>query len=69
MFRYLKDRKVLKEKNEKETQKKLAIRHALGLDDPACPPGHVLLPEPERLDHLAKIKKGNFTTLNCNNYK
>ncbi|XP_003243361.1 uncharacterized protein LOC100573150 [Acyrthosiphon pisum] len=55
--KYLKDRKALKEKNEKEVQKKLAIRRALGLDDPACPPGHVLLPEPERLEHLAKIKK------------
>ncbi|XP_025419543.1 uncharacterized protein LOC112689883 isoform X2 [Sipha flava] len=55
--KYLKDRKVLKEKNEKETQKKLAIRRELGLDDPACPPGHLLLPEPERLEHLSKIKK------------
>lgn len=55
--KYLKDRKALKEKNEKETQKKLAIRRELGIDDPACPPGHVLLPETERLDHLAKIRK------------
>lgn len=54
----MKDRKVLKEKNENETQKKLAIRRELGLDDPACPPGHILLPEPERLEHLSKIKKG-----------
>lgn len=57
--RYLKNRKALKEKNEKETQKKLAIRHELGLDDPGCPPGHILLPELERLEHLAKIKNGN----------
>lgn len=63
-IRYLKNRKTLKEKNEKETQKKLAIRHELGLDDPACPPGHVLLPEPERLDHLSKIKKGIYTIIN-----
>lgn len=56
--RYLQNRKVLKEKNEKEIQKKLAIRHELGLDDPACPPGHILLPKLERLDHLAKIQKG-----------
>lgn len=42
-----------------ETQKKLTIRRELGLDDPACPPGHILLPKLERLDHLAKIKKGN----------
>ncbi|XP_025208022.1 uncharacterized protein LOC112603588 [Melanaphis sacchari] len=55
--KYLKDRKALKEKNEKETQKKLAIRRELGIDDPACPPGHILLPETERLDHLTKIKK------------
>ncbi|VVC38490.1 Hypothetical protein CINCED_3A012576 [Cinara cedri] len=55
--KYLKNRKILKEKNEKEEQKKLAIRHELGLDDPACPPGHILLPTFERLDHLAKIKK------------
>lgn len=58
-IRYLKNRKILKEKNEKKLQKKLAIQHELGLDDPACPPGHVLLPEPERLDHLTKIKKGS----------
>jgi len=44
-------------------QKKLAIRHELGLDDPACPPGHILLPEPERLDHLAQIQKGNGLAL------
>ncbi|XP_022168728.1 uncharacterized protein LOC111032609 [Myzus persicae] len=55
--KYLKDRKALKEKNEKEIQKKLTIRRELGLDDPACPPGHVLLPKTERLEHLAKIKK------------
>lgn len=61
--RYLKDRKALKKKNEKERQKKLAIRHELGLDDPACPTGHILLPEPERLDHLAKIQKGNGLAL------
>jgi len=60
--KYLKDRKALKEKNDKETQKKLAIRHELGLDDPACPPGHILLPEPERLEHLSKIKK-DYTRL------
>lgn len=56
---------MLKEKNDLETQKKLAIRHELGLDDPACPPGHILLPEPERLDHLAKIKKGKSSALIC----
>lgn len=56
---------MLKEKNEKEIQKQLAIRHELGLDDPACPPGHILLPEPERLEHLTKIKKGSSSTLNC----
>lgn len=60
IFRYLKDMKALKEKNDKKLQKKLAIRHELGLDDPACPPGHMLLPELERLDHLAKIKKGDI---------
>lgn len=57
-IRYLKNRKILKEKNNKLTEKKLAIRHELGLDDPACPPGHILLPKLERLEHLAKIKKG-----------
>jgi len=59
----LRDRKALKTKNEKKTQKKLEIRHELGLDDPACPPGHILLPEPERLDHLAQIQKGNGLAL------
>lgn len=42
----------------------MAIRHELGLDDPACPPGHVLLPELERLNHLSKIKKGICTIIN-----
>lgn len=61
----MKNLKVLKEKNDLETQKKLAIRRELGLDDPACPPGHILLPEPERLDHLAKIKKGKISASVC----
>lgn len=42
----------------------MAIRHELGFDDPTCPPGHILLPEPERLDHLSKIKKGICTIIN-----
>ncbi|XP_050424177.1 enkurin domain-containing protein 1 [Adelges cooleyi] len=55
--KYLKNRKALKEKNARETQKKIAIRHELGLDDPACPPGHMLLPKTERLEHLNDIQK------------
>jgi len=44
----------------------LAIRYELGLDDPACPSGHILLPETERVDHLAKIKKGKIIIITKN---
>ncbi|XP_050524292.1 uncharacterized protein LOC126895973 [Daktulosphaira vitifoliae] len=60
--KYLKQRKALKEKNDREEQKKKDIRHKLGLDDPNCPPGHMLLPKTERLEHLADLQK-NYNRL------
>lgn len=56
IYRYIKElnAKRIQEQQEKENQEKLA--ELLGLNDPSCPPGHMLMPPEQIRENLLALE-------------
>lgn len=39
------------------------MEELLGIKDPDCPPGHMLMQERERVERLKRLQKGTITTI------
>lgn len=55
--RYLKERNARCEQEKKITQEKEKMEELLGIKDPDCPPGHMLMQERERVERLKRLQK------------
>ncbi len=62
ILRYLQERneKLMKQRQEKEKRERL--EELMGLKDPKCPPGHMLMPLDELHQRLANMETSNDTS-------
>lgn len=56
--RYLKERNAQFEQQQKEKAEQEKLAELRGLNDPRCPPGHMLMPKEELQHHLKEMETG-----------
>lgn len=56
MFRYLKEKNAKLELEQKEKAEQERLAELRGLNDPKCPPGHMLMPPDELRNHIEKME-------------